>query len=134
MVDEDPTHRFSGGRKEVPAAVELLIPDQSQVSFVNEGGGIEGVPGGFRCHPRGREFSQLVVDQRQQLIGRLAVALLDGREDAGHVVHRRGRRENRPSFERHCSTRLASQHPHGSGGCSRLTTPDSTQQPRPQVR
>ena len=37
----------------------------------------------------GRPASQLVIDQWQELLGRLRVAVLDGREDARDVVHRR---------------------------------------------
>ena len=36
---------------------------------------------------RGREFSQLVIDQWQQLVCRARIALFDLREDLGDVVH-----------------------------------------------
>ena len=39
--------------------------------------------GQFLC----RQLAQLVVDQRQQLVGGVRVALFDGREDAGDVGH-----------------------------------------------
>jgi hypothetical protein len=29
MVDQDPPHRFRGGGEEVPAAIELLVADES---------------------------------------------------------------------------------------------------------
>src|SRR5262249_31012680 len=35
----------------------------------------------------GRQFPQFFVDQRPESLGRLGVALLDGAEDAGDVVH-----------------------------------------------
>src|SRR5262249_7310149 len=38
------------------------------------------------------QLAQLLVDQRQQLLRRLGVTPLDGREDAGHVRHRWVRR------------------------------------------
>jgi hypothetical protein len=39
----------------------------------------------------GRQLAQLVVDQRQQLLGGLGVALFDGGQDAGNIGHRRHR-------------------------------------------
>ena len=57
VIDEDPADGFGGGRKEVLATVELLIPDEPQVGFVNEGGGIEGVAGGFDRQARRRRAS-----------------------------------------------------------------------------
>jgi hypothetical protein len=38
--------------------------------------------------PPGGELAQLIVDPREELTGRLLVALFDRREDAGDVVHR----------------------------------------------
>ena len=35
------------------------------------------------------QLAKLVVDQRQELLGGLRIAVLDGREDARDVVHRR---------------------------------------------
>ena len=67
LSDEDPPHRPGG--VEVSAAVELPIPDQLQVGFVNEGGGIEGAAGGFGRHARGGEIPQFVLDEREQLRG-----------------------------------------------------------------
>ena len=66
MVDQNPPHRFGRGGEEVAAAVEVLVADQPQVRLVDQGGGVEGVPGVLRGHPRGRELPQLVVDERQQ--------------------------------------------------------------------
>jgi hypothetical protein len=34
-----------------------------------------------------RQLAQLVVDQRQELLGGRGVALLDGRQDAGNIGH-----------------------------------------------
>src|SRR5262249_35044859 len=47
----------------------------------------------------GGEPAQLVVDQRQQLAGRVGIALRDGGQDACHVTHQRhpgGSRIDRP--------------------------------------
>src|SRR5262249_56471555 len=39
----------------------------------------------------GRQLAQLVVDQRQQLLGGVRLALFDGGQDAGDFAHRRYR-------------------------------------------
>ena len=75
--------------KKWPRSSKCWSPTSRRYASWTRAVAFEGVPGVLRGHPRGREFSQLVVDQRQQLIGRLAVALLDGREDAGDVAHHR---------------------------------------------
>ena len=56
---------------------------------MDQGGGLERLAGLLLRQLLGGQLAQLVVDQRQELLGRLRVALLDGREDAGHVVHHR---------------------------------------------
>ena len=58
---------------------------------MDQGRGLERLPGLLLGQPLRGQLAQLVVDQRQQLLGGLRVALLDGREDAGHVIHRRRR-------------------------------------------
>ena len=65
--------------------------DQPEVRLVDQGGGLERLAGLLLRQPLGGQLAQLVVDQRQELLGRLGVALLDRREDAGHVVHQRPR-------------------------------------------
>ncbi len=85
--------------KEVAAAVELLISDQPQVGFVNEGGGIEGVAGGFRGHARGGELPQFVIDEREQIRSGLTVSFLNGFDQTGDIRHfkRVYRSQDRPS-------------------------------------
>ena len=48
-----------------------------------------GVSGGFGGHAGGREVPQLVVDEREQLGGGVAVAGLSGFEEASHIGHDR---------------------------------------------
>ena len=64
------------------------LVDQPEVRLVDQGRGLERLAGLLLRQLLGGQLAQLVVDQRQELLGRLRVALLDGREDAGHVVHR----------------------------------------------
>ena len=55
---------------------------------MDQGRRLERLAGRLAGEPPGGQPAQLVVDQRQELIGRLRVALLDRREDAGDFVHR----------------------------------------------
>ena len=87
VIDEDSAHGFGGGRKEGTAAVGLLVSDQSKVRFVNQGGGVEGLPRGFGRDACGGEPPQFVVDEREKVGGGLAVAAVRGFEQAGHIGH-----------------------------------------------
>ena len=90
VLDEHPPHGFGGGGEEVSAAVPAfgaLLIDKPHVSLVHQGGGLQRVVGRLVRHPGGGEFAQLVVDQRQQLLGRRRVALFDRFQHAGHIGH-----------------------------------------------
>jgi hypothetical protein len=54
---------------------------------VDQGRGLEGLAGFFAGQPLRRQLAQLVVDERQELLGGARVALLDGRQDAGDIAH-----------------------------------------------
>jgi hypothetical protein len=54
---------------------------------VNQGGGVEGVAGGFRGQARGGELTQLVYDERQQVGGGPAVAAGGGFDQSGNFGH-----------------------------------------------
>ena len=92
LLDEDAAHGLGRRGEEVAAAVPApgrLVADQPEVGLVDQGRGLERLARLLLRQPLGGELAQLVVDQRQELLGRLRVALLDGREDACDVVHRR---------------------------------------------
>ena len=86
----------AAARKEVPATVPALgglSPiNQSQISFVDQCGGLKRLARLFLGQPLGGQPAQFVVDQRQQLLGGMRVALLDGGQDAGDFIH--WRRQN----------------------------------------
>jgi hypothetical protein len=88
MVDQDPPHRFRGGGEEMPATVEVLVPDQAQVSLVDQGRGVEGVPGDLGGHFRGGESPQFVIDQGEQFRGGAAVSLVGGFDEMGQIRHK----------------------------------------------
>jgi phosphoribosylaminoimidazole carboxylase (NCAIR synthetase) len=48
---------------------------------VDEGGGLQGLAGRFVGHLGGGQLAQILIDERQQLLGGLRVALLDPVED-----------------------------------------------------
>ncbi len=87
MVDQHPPHRLGRGGEEVRLAVEVLVPDQPHISLMNQGGGVEGVPGSLGGHPRGRELPQLVVDEREQVGRRPAVAGRGGFQEVSDLGH-----------------------------------------------
>ena len=83
VLDEDAAHGLGRGGEEVAAAVPAAVgvaADQPQVGLVDQGGGLERLPGLLLRQPPGGQPAELVVDQRQQALGGLGVALLHGRE------------------------------------------------------
>ena len=88
--DEDAAHGFRRGGEEMAAAVPVLglfHVHQPQIGFMDQGRGLERLAGFFPGQfPRG-QLAQLVVDQRQELLGGVRVALLDGGQDARDLGH-----------------------------------------------
>jgi hypothetical protein len=90
LFDENAADRLGRGGEEVTAALELLIADESQIGFVNEGRRVERLARLLAGEPVRRELAELVVDERQQLRGSLLIAairrleeLRDGRHFTG---------------------------------------------------
>src|SRR5262249_25957643 len=93
IFDEDAAHGLGGGGEEMTTAVPALTLDfahQSYIRLVDQRRGLERLAGLLLRQPPGGELAQLVVDQGQEGLGGPGVALLDGREDARDIVHRRG--------------------------------------------
>ncbi len=89
-VDQDPAHGFGRGGEEVAAPGPRflrIITDQPEVRLVDKGCGFQRLPRSLVGHFLGRQFAQLVVDQRQEPAGSARIALLDHGKD---VRHRRG--------------------------------------------
>ncbi len=89
-IDQDSPHRLGGRGKKVPATVPMLgaVPtDQPQISFVDQRGRLERLSGLFFCHPLRGKAAQFAVDERQELLGSLRIALVKGGQDAGDFVH-----------------------------------------------
>ena len=58
------------------------MSDQPQVGLVDQGRGLERLPGLLAGQLLCGQLAEFVVDQRQELPGGVRVALLDRREDA----------------------------------------------------
>ena len=89
-LHQDATHGFSRGGEEVTSAVPAIRPldvHESKVSFMHECGGLEGMTGRLGSHSGSRQFPQLVIDEREQVDGGLAVARRGRVEETGHVGH-----------------------------------------------
>src|SRR5262249_28798499 len=79
-----------GGGEEVAAAVPVpgrLRVHEPEVGLVHQGGGLERLAGLLPGQAMGRQLAQLLIDQRQELLRRVRVALLDGPQDARHLAH-----------------------------------------------
>jgi hypothetical protein len=76
----------------VPALHRRAV-HQAEVGLVDEGRRLERLARLLLRQALRGESAQPVIDQREELLGRVVVALLDGRENLSHVVHRGGRRE-----------------------------------------
>ena len=56
---------------------------------MDQGRGLQRLAGLFLSESLGREFTEFVVDQRQESLGGVRVALFDGGQDARDLAHRR---------------------------------------------
>ena len=60
---------------------------------MDQGGRLQGLAGLLLREPSDGQPAQLIVDQRQELVARFRVTLLDGREDLHDIVHGKPARE-----------------------------------------
>lgn len=63
-----------------------IVACQSEPGFVHKSRGLERVTGGLIGHPRGGEFAEFLVDQRQQFLRGLGVATLSSIQDLGDLA------------------------------------------------
>jgi hypothetical protein len=88
VVNEEMAHGLGGGGEEMGAIFKgrVFAADQAHPDLMHQGGGLERVTRRAVGHFIRRELAQFRIDQRQQLIGGLRVAVLDGLKNAGHVA------------------------------------------------
>src|SRR5437588_12147527 len=60
---------------------------QPQVRVMDQRCGLQSLAGLLLCQLLRRQLAQLIVDERQELLGGVRVTLLDGGQDAGDVAH-----------------------------------------------
>jgi hypothetical protein len=97
-VDEDAAHALRAEREEVRAVLPGDLPDlhEPQVRLVDEGGGLECVPGRLTPHPGVGERAELAVDERHQPLERDVVAVAPREEQSGEIGRRRCCHEGGP--------------------------------------
>ena len=88
-INENLLHRAGGGLEEMPAIGEVFVavPGNLQPDLVYECCGLQGLSGFFIGHSDDGEFAQFLIDEREQLLCGLGIALLKGIEDLGDFAH-----------------------------------------------
>jgi hypothetical protein len=89
FFDQDSAHSLRRGGEEVRAVLPKLVfgAHESQPCFVNERGGLQGLAGFFLRNLGGSEPAQLIINQRQQLIGGGRIAVLSRFQNARDIAH-----------------------------------------------
>ena len=89
VVNEKMPHGLGGGSEEMGAILKsrVFAADQAQPDLMHQCGGLQRVARSALRHFISRQLAQLRIDQRQQFIGGLGIALLHGFEDARHLTH-----------------------------------------------
>src|SRR5262245_10580989 len=79
-LDEDPPHSLRRGGEEVSSAlpVDMSVTHAPKIRLVDQRRGLKCVPGSLLAHPLLRDLSQLVIDENEQSIRRVAVGRADG--------------------------------------------------------
>ena len=87
--DEDAAHGFGGRGEEMSAVLKArrVVAGQAQPGFVDQRSGLQRVTGGFIGHAGSRQFAQLVIDQRQQLVSGLGVAAINCLKYLGDLAY-----------------------------------------------
>src|SRR5262249_10328579 len=83
-LDADAPERFSRSSKEVAATLpglRFVFIHEPKVGLVHQSSSIERLARLFTGQPLPGELAQLVINQRQELLGGLGVPLLDGRQN-----------------------------------------------------
>ncbi len=89
VINENAAHRLGRGGKEVSAVLEfrIFLADQPHPGLVNQCSGLQRLPSRFVRHSMSSELAQFLVNQREQLVCRLGIALLNGIQDVRDVAH-----------------------------------------------
>ena len=105
VLHQNPPHGFCRGREEMASAVPVLSLvhiHEPNVRLVDQSRGLENPTRLLLGHLLGRQLPQFPIDQRQELLGGRRIAVVDLRQDASDVVHRRAHK--RESARGQCNT------------------------------
>jgi hypothetical protein len=111
LLDQDAAHGLGSRGEEVATAIpvlRLLDTHQPEVRLMHQGGRLEGLAGLLLRQALGRQPAQLVVDQRQQLLGGVRFTVFDSGQDASQFTQRRLRVQSVPRPSRSITARNAS--------------------------
>src|SRR5262249_10819946 len=101
VLDQEAAHGLRRRGEEVTAAVPVLRRlhvHQADVRLVHEGGGLQCLAGLLLGQLLRRQPPQLILDEGRGLLGGLRIALFNGGQDAGDVVHRQHPPDRRRRF------------------------------------
>ena len=102
MIGKYLPHQVSGDTEKMRAiqVVRLVIADQTEARFIDEGSWLQGVIRLFLPQIAVGDAAQLGVHEGHQFIERRAISLAGTREQLGDVADERDRPEHRLNFER----------------------------------
>ena len=85
VLDQNTAHRLGRAREEVHPVLSLIVRStrETQIRFVDQRGRLQRLAGRLMRHFRRRQLAQLFIDEREQFLGGLGVALLNAVEDCG---------------------------------------------------
>jgi hypothetical protein len=87
VVNEDLAHDVGGEANEVSAVGPVdVFAGEADISFVDEGGGLEGVAGALATHVGLGEAVKLGVNEREQAVGGGGIAGMHGFEELGYLT------------------------------------------------
>jgi len=88
-INQDMPHglRRGGEKMSTPGKSARLVSGQPQPGLVNQGCGLQGVTRSLPSHFVGGQFAQFLIDQREQFLGRLGIAVRMSFENASYVIY-----------------------------------------------
>lgn len=67
--------------------LRLFDTHEPQIRFVHQGRRVECLPGGLMGQTKGSQFSQLIINEREDLSGSGRITLLDLRQEMRNLAH-----------------------------------------------
>jgi len=88
MIHQDQPHQVGGDGKEVRPVFPILLPlpDQPEVGFVDQGGGLQSMVATFPAQVPGRLPAEFVIDEGDQLVLRPGFTVPQIDQDSGDLA------------------------------------------------